>query len=339
MEDTIMKKRPAARLICLIVAATILTGTLTVAAINGSPYDILKTALFDAVMFENVTLDGEFTMRVNGVVDNTQRARVVHTSQSALSFYSTFDRNLGARESVNFDSPELSLSTSTHGPYQGVWYSVTVRGQQDIANRADWRRTTIGGMSADERYSNWFRLAEVGLDLVVGNLRNNISISHHGDGVRRVGGAITESQIPEIVRILVDIGAEESYRRAGSFQRRDGDGVFDIPMRSMIIDRVSGHADIDAMGRLIYFHGLTAVTVVDMFGVVSAVEFEVNLHFSDFGTSVPYIPVPGVAELFTLDFVELHTENAWNRRLHFQLDAFGNIDQSTITDQWPRGNW
>ena len=63
-----MRKKFSARLMCLIISGVMLTGALTVAALNGSPYETLKNAIFNVFSYDNFIMEGEFTLIVNGEI-------------------------------------------------------------------------------------------------------------------------------------------------------------------------------------------------------------------------------------------------------------------------------
>ena len=338
-----MKKRISARAICLIVAAAMLMGALTVSAINGSPYENLKNAAFNALFYDNVTIEAEFTLRIDGEVHEVAWTRQYIGNDSSLSIAHSespwrASNNIFVPRQlhiISYQSHELVIDTSVTTSDGVQWYSVR-------RNRNNFGFNSIGYeiFGPAGRNSNQLRLAEIMIDLFVGDLKNNLTISAYGDGVRRVSGAITESQLPEIVRVLIAIGMDaieaDHNARNRNFQREDFNHIMDIPPRNISIDRIAGHADIDNNGNLLFINGMAIVTMENIFGDVHLVEVEATASFTDIGTTVPENPFPGSSAIFTEElFREFFDNQQWWRTLYFTLDANGNIDIDSITGQWP----
>jgi len=328
------------RMICLIVAATVLTGTLAVSAFNGSPYETLKTALFDAAALENFTLEGEFTLRLNGEVYEQEYINMSRGNGREL--------NLSQSSGFNFSTitPEGGLIVRSEGKLDGVeWYSVA----------PTWSRTSsFGGglITMEERQSNEFRLMELALDLVIGDLKNNITMASQGNGIRRVSGAVTGNQLPEIIRVAIDVFIEQELNsrsrwREGDFgQREDYRSILDIPPRSLTIDLIQGVADIDADGNLLYLNANATVTITNVFNDTYVLDIEGVVRLSDIGTSNPQIPIPGAEALFTAGSLDYLLETRFPDILYnvrhrniifFTLDDDGYVDQESFTMTRPPG--
>jgi hypothetical protein len=295
-------------------------------------------------MVENENEDMEISIRVNGEVLHSVHINstidIAGGTTSATSRFYT--QSIGEHSnSFSYFSPEMHVNTYSLGG-DTEWYSVQLN---DFPNTSFRNHHGLFGnppLTEEDRNSNMIRLFELSADLVVGNLRNNISISQQGDGVRRVTAAITQNQIPEIVNLLVDMGVEESYRnnRQRTFNNATGESeyIFSRLISSMTITRASGVADIDADGNIIYMNGIVNMSAIDTNGNPLTIDMEFSMDLYDFGTSVPQMHIPGVAEIFTRNFVETNfPNNPWHQRLFFQLDGNGNINESTITGIWPVG--
>ncbi|MCL1845720.1 MAG: hypothetical protein FWF77_07435 [Defluviitaleaceae bacterium] len=315
-----MKRKFSVRLICLLVAGTVLSGALAVSAFNGSPYEVLKDAIFNAMFYENFTAESEFTMRVNGqIVENDRSVQAQgHNRNLSLSYAE------GVRTRMDFSNGDLSLSMSNRDVdmYGRQWYTVTTHDPR-------WRNLhSSGGLfgmgEIGDRESNYIRLYELFIDLMVGDLRHNMYMTSQGDGTRRVSGAITGSQLPEIVRVLIDIAVESDSRDAATFTPRPNQESWEMPMRELTINRIDGTADIDSDGNLLYIRGGVNVTLVNIFGEVNVVEAELAVRFSDLGTSFPQSPIFGAEEMFTPAFM-FAQQNSRYASLMFRLDEFGNI--------------
>ena len=340
-----MRKRISARAICLVVAVAILAGALTVSAINGSPYENLKNAVFNALFYENVTAEGNFVLRIDG------HEHVMVWFRDYIGDESRLSRSAEAFNPLYFDNiptrPEY-ISYETHGlifdaisgisaQHDRQWYRVR-------RDSNPYGSSTLGYeiFGASGRNSNQVRLVELLIDLVVGDLRNNMTISPHGDGMRRITGAITESQLPEIARVAIAIALEEQMRLrgldAGQFTRDDFNHILEIPIRHLTVNRISGCADIDSDGNLLFINARIHVTIENIFGDIHEIEANACLNFFDIGTTAPDSLFPhadlGIfAEFFESDIptwmFSARSSSWW--ALYFTLDDRGNIDLNSIS--------
>jgi len=336
-----MKKRISTRVICLLVAVLVLAGALTVSAINGSPYENLKNAVINALFYENVTIELDAAVWIDG----EKEAQICLITQQGDESSFTTDRIHSPLmyqvdeeflpfvqeifTSVRYETPELNISRWTVMPDGTQWWQ---------ANRSGGRFDLSLGydmFGPDGRNSNYLRLIELAADLLVGDLKNNLTMSNHGD-VRRITGAITESQLPEWVRILIDIVIDEQLRwgyNAYTSQRLEDYHVFEIPVRSLTIDRISLTADIDDDGNLLYINARGTITIENILGNTHEIEGEASFRFSEIGTTVPTSPILGADALLTEEFFTERTTR-WGA-LFFTVCEAGNIDTGSITTQRP----
>jgi len=325
----IMRKRISARVICLLVAAVILVGALTVSAINGSPYENLKSAAINAMFHENFTVEGEYAIRINGQPYDSGWMKLYHGINSRLEITESGGAgdNALARH-VNYTTPYFIVQPARLD--DSTWYRIsrqwTPPGQEATLSRS-LGHSVFGQAGRD---SNYLRLAEMAADFFVGDLKNNLTMSSSG-GTRRISGAITESQLPETVRVLIDIALDEQLRWATTTRTREEYGhTLNIPIRSMSINRIQVNADIDAYGNLVYISALGAATIENIFNEILDVEIETSFRFTDIGTTVPPSPFEGIDEIIASAFGTSSSQNRF-----FTLDENGNIDINSVTDQWP----
>lgn len=300
-----------------------------VSAVNGSPYEVLKNAGFNALFYDNFTLDGEFIMRVNGEVVEHE---IIHESHGDSSHFAISPTGNTIRFSNDTFNVRRDVRTTSSG-YNMYWLHMNTRGFQ---------RDTWSGMDADLHNSNYMRLMELGMDMVIGDLRHHMSMSTQSDGTRRITGAISGNQLPEIIQLLTDIAIEEEYGRsahrfpwqnmsASDVADLPNSAVLDIPMRSLVINRLEGTAHVDSSNNLTYLSGRATVTIEDMFGRFHNVEFEMSLQFTDIGTSNPQSPIAGLEEIFTPAFVaEMFPNLARGSSLIFVTDENGNVNMESI---------
>jgi len=334
-----MKKRISTRVICLLVAVVVLAGALTVSAINGSPYENLKNAAINALFYENVTIEAEATLWIDGETQERAWFMAQLGDESALFIdrvHSPLMNHVDEEfmplvqeifTTIRYETPELNISRWSVLPDGTQWWA---------ANRSGGRFNLSPGydmFGPDGRNSNYLRLATLVVDLLVGDLKNNLTMSNHGD-VRRITGAITESQLPEWVRIIIEIAIDEQLRWANTTRpREDYDHVLGIPMRSLTIDRISIVADVDDDHNLVYVNARAAATIENIFGDVHEVEGEIVVRFSEINTTVPDSPVLGADALLTEAFFTERTTR-WGS-LFFTIDDAHNINRDSITAQRP----
>jgi hypothetical protein len=204
-----MKKNVLIRVSCLAVAATVLVSALAVAAYLGSPYETLKKAVFDAMVVRNVTIEGAASISVNGEVWRQEKSFAIHGDTGYLS--QSFDRD-GNPSGFHFSTDGLFIHPTYTASDGTQWYYA------DTWPHRRSNRGTIVSMTPEERNSAAVRFAEVLIDAVVGNLKNNITMSSQ-NGIRRVQATLTESQVPELLKLGIDLMLEQSgYHYLG---RRD----------------------------------------------------------------------------------------------------------------------
>ena len=312
-----MRKSITIRIICLTIAGSVLMGALAVSAINGSPYEVLKNAFFGIVFEENITVEGVFTVHLNGELTMEDRGRDITTENTSLFF----DDN-GWRFFL-YDAPGVILRSSVTTVDGVQWYYAEVthsirRGGVDF----------FGLSTPEGRHSNSIRFAELLVDLVVGDLRNNITMSNKENGIRRVSGTVTENQLPEIVRVFIDMVVEEGFNHGGLFQ----DIVY--PIQSVSIDKIYGTGDVDANGYLLYLNAGIILTIVDGNGNSNILHPSMVMRFSDIGTSSADSPIPGALELFTSDFMRYNFGRPYGS-VYFTLTPDRSINPDSVTTTWP----
>jgi len=326
-----MNKKLSSRVICLVIAATVLVGALTVSALNGSPYENLKNAAFNTLFVDNMSYEGELTMHINGQLQEREWVRGVHTREGTMSVSQSMDGS----ERLSFFNGEVRLNTTfgtTHD--NNVWYNIhRVR----WFNEDEWFNSLGYDMfGVEDRSATRLRFTELLIDLVVGDLKNNLTMNNQGDGMRRVSGAITESQLPEIVRVLMDMIIEETYNSAArrNRTREDYANMWDAPVRSISINRIHGNADINSDDILVYVSGGISLTIENMFGEVYTMDVAGSMRFTDIGSSVLESPIPGLLELFTYDFIT-ETFGVAHQTVHFTLNSDGTVNENSLTTRWP----
>ena len=202
-----MKRNISIRVICLIIATVILSGAVAYAAVLGSPYETLKNAVFDAAALTNATAETNITISVGGEtlsIDNTY-TQFNETS----SLYNNYDENGETTGYVFSAEDSISLYPSIITNDGSQWYSVSRT--QGYYSSYGYSRSILGGLGVRDRDSAQMRFYELLLDALVGDLKNNISMTAD-NGVRTIRGTLTENQVPELARAGLDMLVEQTGR-------------------------------------------------------------------------------------------------------------------------------
>ena len=203
-----MKRSVKVRVMCLLISAVVLGGAVTAAAIMGSPYDTLKKATLDALTTRNATIETHATFKVNGVLLEEERSYIVQGDKSYMS-YNLSDN--GERNNFFFATDGFHISAMSWLDDEVDWYSASVQSvtgyYYDGYNSYGYNSFAL--FRPEDRDSAQMRFMELLLDLVVGDLKNNISMTSE-NGIRTIRGAFTESQIPEIAKAGIDLLIEQS---------------------------------------------------------------------------------------------------------------------------------
>ncbi len=311
-----MKKSYLKRLICLGAAAFVLCSALAVAAVTGSPYETLKNAVFNGIDIKNGTIKMEMTATLDG-------EPVADANQSVTQYIGN-DSEMSAYKDGSFSFRSGEYSVNNWGGYTDgeSWY--TAYGGDGIHYTSSYYGipSPTQDMSPAER-----RFVELFADLLVGDLKNNISM-YERDGVRYITGTLAEMQIPELVDAACDLIASRStaYLDESDYESYRDD-VFP-PLEKLRITYVHGDAQVDGDGNLIAISGEARASYTDIFGRERELEISAGIEITDIGTTEPVCPIPGVKEL--LD--EYRQERANYSNIRFKLSEDGTIDRDSVFD-------
>ena len=203
-----MKKSVKIRVFSLIAASLVLCGALTVAAVMGSPYETLKKAALDALTYRNATVEGRAALTVNGELRERQKAFYAVGDESCLAY--SFDEN-GEENGYTYNSEGLTISRSYMGANQKQWYSAYIRPADYYGNYTAYQNG-FGIFKPEDRDSAQMRFFELLADALVGDLKNNVTMSQNGE-TRLIQAALTESQIPELIKAGIDMLIEQAGSR------------------------------------------------------------------------------------------------------------------------------
>jgi len=330
-----MRKNVMIRLLCLVVAGVVLSGAVAYAAVTGSPYETLKNAALDAITQRNVTVEACMTGTINGEVQTDDKTFYIASEDSCLQYYYDSD---GEIEGYNYSTDGLSIYTSIIGKDGKQWYSAYI----SPASRYPYTRNynSMGLISPEDRNSAKMRFFEVLADVLIGDLKNNISMSSSG-GVREVRATWTESQMPELVKAGLDMYIEQfnsaGYRYPTENPTRDdyeGYDPLEIPMKSVAIEYVTVYAKIDADGNLLHIDFSGKCVATNIFGDSNELEVKVSANFTDIGTSNPECIIKDASKTLTAEYAKKRFGKDYIT-VYFTLNDDGTIDVGSVTTMYP----
>ena len=198
-----MKKNVTVRVLSLIIASVILCSAVAVAAINGSPYEVLKAAILDGMTYRNATLESEISISINGEKYEIEKTHEIIGDRRSLIW--SFDKE-GNEQGFSFYTDSLTIYRG-YTKIDGVeWYSANVYPAN--TDRVQ-RYGSFSTFTPEERDSSSVRFVELLADIVIGDLKNNIVMSTE-NGTRTISGTLTETQMPEILKAGIDMLIEQS---------------------------------------------------------------------------------------------------------------------------------
>jgi len=184
-------KKYLTRPVCLILSLVVLSGALTVAALTGSPYETVKAAAWETLFAPS----GRYTMEVKGYLDGELHPEantfvdVSYSENASLSVASNGDNN-----AYSFSNRDYWINPTYVDEDGRQWYSVSRTSGGDYYPMYGGLISNFGGVSRGDRS---VRFADLLVDFLVGDLKNNFSISEK-DGVKTISTTLTAAQIPEL---------------------------------------------------------------------------------------------------------------------------------------------
>ena len=214
-----MKTKFSIRVICLIVALVVLGGTAAYAAVTGSPYETLKKAVLQAAAYTNVTIETEAVLKVNGVVEEIDRTFVIIGNNATLNV--SYDKD-GNESGYSYVTNGLSINggSSFLSDDDLQWtYAYVSPTYQNYSARSYF------GITADDLNTAQMRFFELAIDALVGDLKNNVTMSSE-NGIRTIQGTLTGSQLPPLANAAIDMFVEQSGRHYWDHNQIGFDGSY-----------------------------------------------------------------------------------------------------------------
>ncbi len=312
-----MKKRTKWMMIGGTAAAvTLFTATAFAYTPNTEGYnafkEVLKSKQLSGQAFESATMNGNFTVTVDGkhVLDANGTTKVADVEDGHL-VSSDFDFTLmGVERSgslYNGGEDSVYVVDRTHGlNYQVIKPDEDNAGKQR-RERPDHNRS----MSKAE---------EVLLDFLVGDLKNNFSVTNHADRSKTITVDIDEKDIPLPIRLIMDVA--ESHDRMERKDEKEApeqwerikelpffQGLKDINFEEQLpeltedfaIEHVTLQFTVNANNELQNVRGDLEVSGKDEAGVAHTVEIEGEGDISGINATTPDVYNPAGKNIEIID--------------------------------------
>lgn len=273
-------------------AVTLFTATAFAYTPNTEGYnafkDVLKANYLSGTTTDSATIKGNFTVTADGkTVLNANGTTKVADSDTGHAMSSNFDFTLmgversGSLYSNGDDSVYMVDRTN------GLDYQVIHPDEKD-----GWKHRERAKKD-DSRGHTMSKAEEVLIDFLVGDLKNNFSVTNHADGSKTITADIDEKDIPLPIRLLMDVAES----RDGMDRKHDKEapehwerikqlpffqGLSDINFEEQLpkltedftIEHVKLQFTVDADNELKSVQGELEVSGKDEAGVAHTVEIE-----------------------------------------------------------------
>ena len=249
-----MKKSKLIRVSCLAVALVVLTAALAVAALYGSPYDTLKNSLFDLMIRDNMIAEMNATLSVNGepLYDEYNKTTIGGETSLTVNGRPNEDGYY-----FNYSNENLIIYPVYKEVDGSQWYLAHIR-SADTINTYVTRvgSSALFGLSVEDRNSAQFRFYELLLDALVGDLKNNVTMSSE-NGIRKISGSLTDNQLPALAKAGIDLMIEQrsgyhysenlisfdGKTRVYESKRIDSNGMADVTRTRQTLTRIANESD------------------------------------------------------------------------------------------------
>lgn len=298
-----MKKKSKMLMIGAIVAAvSLFTVTAFASTPNTTGYkafkEMLKANPMSGKTIQSATANGSFTVKVDG--ETVLEAGGVMKVENAGGASGDFDITLmGVERSGSVYSSgdnTVYFVDQTHD----LHYQVINLGDEQVGKRN--KKTD----EADFHHRPMNKAEEAFLDFMVGNLKDNFSVTNHSNGSRTIMLNVSKEEIPLPLRLLVDVAssADKNERSHTEEVPAEWDRLQQLPFfqglagtdlpeqlpkltKDVVIEHVRLQLTVDANSRLQGVQGQLEVSGKDEAGVTHRVEMAGAGNVSGINTTTP----------------------------------------------------
>lgn len=280
-----------------VLGAVMMSGAAFANYTNSSGYTECKQAL------KNLIKEPNYTLKANAkfVVDDTYNVGAMEITQ-LLDKSGNEKLNLITKET----SPDRELTSEVYFQdnmqISGNKYTSFVDESKDYVYNDDFDyyvhdidSSSIGYMfeinEGDEKMvDKSIRFAELCLDMVVGDLKNNMFLIDSNDEQRTFAIDLESYQIPEIISAGLSLASSDSYY--SQFDENEIEEMYqDEPFLKLIndmsVENCNATVVLDNEGRLLSIDGNIKFLGYDYWGNSHTADFTLDLNISDYGTTKP----------------------------------------------------
>ena len=224
-EDGMMKKihfkqkRHFVTAVCLLVGMMVLTTSVYANYDNANGYSNYKSALKNLMLqTNNVTADG----KVEFYVDGNRISGVEAGVKFGKKAKSSYERTLRADGSI------LSEYWTYENGKEYVSYNAETNSYWKHQAYYDGQQNLFGINPEDETNQKLIRFMELGADLVVGDLKNNVVLVGQKDGIKEYQIEVSRNQMPEIINAGLSLlfTSVNEYSGGGGIYYEDWDEAY-----------------------------------------------------------------------------------------------------------------
>lgn len=281
------KKKRFTTAIALVSGICLFSGAALASYNTANGYAAYKKAIKGALYESNYTLDAEFSATIDGeVVDSSIFREKIDEESNTLSSEDIYSSRTYSNRYMTyyFDDIRVDISKTNIGTSEEERVSVLdgkYKTGRNVRNSSHFSRLDEN----DETEKRMVKFAEMLADALTGDIKNNFVYVSGDDEKDSYELRLSSAQIPELYKAAVSVMfADNADMTADRFDKDDPYKVLgaDPEVTSAICT-----FDLDKKGRL-----LNTVLRAELVGTgwdaqQRTVTFELNGHFSDYGTTVP----------------------------------------------------
>lgn len=281
------------------VGAVMLTTSAFANFVNASGYNSCKSALKNMIGDRNHTYDMSFEMVIDDTSIGTAKYRELLNMDSENAkfnrIYSSEDADFRVQENSYFQDGErisktiyedLKTGETEINRYNGGEYYI------DDEDPCVGYLFEIDDGEDRKKLDKVIRFMELGCDLIVGDLKNNVILIDSDDTKDTYAIDLAGYQIPEIISTGMSVIFAEgnSYYTEHPYdnvQELWNDNPIALLGTDPVIDGGKATVSVDKEGRLSNLHGELSVSGTDPFGDDHTLKVTIDINGSDYGTTEP----------------------------------------------------
>ena len=185
-----MNKKIVAIATALVVSGGVLIGTANVNASGLSGYESYKTAIKDTASLKNETADLKLSVLDNGAsLVNVDSNIKVNSVTNSMSQATTVKSSVGSETFTTASQAGKSISKSSTSEI----YNVRENKHMNFNNKNDKMNPQM------------IKSVETVMDILVGNMKNNVAVADNADGTKKINVVLSENDVAPLVNAIASI--------------------------------------------------------------------------------------------------------------------------------------